>query len=92
MSELVVYCLESGLYIIIKQMSLVRYPKYYLQFLIIFRPSVQPVISIGLAVLIVYSIFKVLKKDWIFLIALIFLLPASQAHFGKYLGGGCGVY
>jgi hypothetical protein len=29
-------------------------------------------------VLIVYSIFKVIKKDWIFLIALVILLPASQ--------------
>ena len=50
----------------------------YLEFLKNFPPSIQPVISIGLAILIVYSIFKVLKKDWIFLIALILLLPASK--------------
>ena len=51
----------------------------YLEFLKNFPPSVQPVISIGLAVLIIYSIFKVLKKDWIFLIALIILLFARLA-------------
>jgi len=50
----------------------------YLEFLRNFPPSVQPVISIGLAVLIIYSIFKVLKKDWIFLIALVLLLPGSK--------------
>lgn len=50
----------------------------YLEFLKNFPASVQPVISIGLAVLIIYSIFKVLKKDWIFLIALVLLLPGSK--------------
>ena len=38
----------------------------------------QPVISIALAVFIIYSIFKVIKKDWIFLIALLILLPGSK--------------
>jgi hypothetical protein len=50
----------------------------YLQFLNNFPAGVRPEISIGLAILIVYSIFKVLKKDWIFLIALVLLLPASK--------------
>ena len=50
----------------------------YLQFLANFPVSVRPVISIALAVLVVYAIFKVIKKDWIFLIALIILLPASK--------------
>ena len=59
-------------------MSLADIQSTYLEFLKNFPPGVQPVISIGLAVLIVYSIFKVIKKDWIFLIALIILLPASQ--------------
>ncbi len=49
----------------------------YLEFLKNFPVGLQPVISIGIAVLIVYSIFKVVKKDWIFLIALIILLPGS---------------
>ncbi len=50
----------------------------YLEFLKNFPAGLQPVISIGLAVLIIYSIFKVIKKDWIFLIALVILLPASK--------------
>ena len=59
-------------------MSLGDIQSTYLQFLSNFPVSLRPLISIGLAVLIVYSIFKVLKKDWIFLIALLILLPASQ--------------
>ncbi|MCX6797177.1 MAG: hypothetical protein NTX98_01730 [Candidatus Doudnabacteria bacterium] len=49
----------------------------YLQFLSNFPVNLRPIISIGLAVLIIYSIFKVIKKDFIFLIALVILLPAS---------------
>jgi len=59
-------------------MSLADIQNIYLQFLLNFPVSLRPVISIGVAVLIVYSIFKVIKKDWIFLIALVILLPASQ--------------
>ena len=59
-------------------MSLSDIQNLYLEFLKNFPVSIQPLISIGLAVLIVYSIFKVIKKDWIFLIALIVLLPASK--------------
>jgi hypothetical protein len=50
----------------------------YLEFLKNFPSALQPVISIGVAILIVYAIFKVIKKDWIFLIALVILLPASK--------------
>ena len=49
----------------------------YVQFLSNFPETLRPVISIGLAVLLVYAIFKVIKKDFIYLIALIILLPAS---------------
>lgn len=59
-------------------MTIADIQSLYLQFLNNFPASLQPLISIGLAVLIVYSIFKVIKKDWIFLIALVILLPASQ--------------
>jgi hypothetical protein len=59
-------------------MSLSDIQSLYLQFLNNFPVTLRPLISIGLAVLIVYSIFKVIKKDWIFLIALVILLPASQ--------------
>jgi len=50
----------------------------YLEFLANFPESLRPVISIALAVLVVYSIFKVIKKDFVFLIALIIILPASK--------------
>lgn len=49
----------------------------YIQFLSNFPVNTRPVISIALAVLLVYSIFKVVKKDFIFIIALVILLPAS---------------
>lgn len=49
----------------------------YLQFLNNFPVNFRPIISIVLAVLIVYAIFKVIKKDFIFLIVLIVLLPGS---------------
>ena len=65
-------------YAIIKPMSLSEIQNLYLEFLRNFPAPVQPVISIGLAVLIVYSIIKVIKKDWIFLIALVILLPGSK--------------
>ena len=49
----------------------------YLQFLNNFPEHLRPVVSIVLAVLIVYSVFKVVKKDFVFLIVLIVLLPGS---------------
>ena len=58
--------------------SVTQAQSLYLEFLTNFPPNLRPLISIGLAVLIVYSIFKVLKKDWIFLIALVILLPAAR--------------
>lgn len=49
----------------------------YLEFLQNFPENLRPVISLGLALLIVYSIFKIVKKDFIFIIVLIVLLPGS---------------
>ena len=59
-------------------MSLSDLQNLYLQFLNNFPPSLQPIISIGLVIVIIYSLFKVIKKDWIFLIALVILLPGSK--------------
>ncbi len=50
----------------------------YLQFLSNFPEGVRPLVSAALAVFLVYSVIKVIKKDFIFLIALIVLLPASM--------------
>ncbi len=49
----------------------------YLQFLGNFPVGVRPIVSIGLAVLIVYSIFKIVKQDFLWIIVLIILLPGS---------------
>ena len=59
-------------------MSLGDIQNLYLEFLKNFPVSLQPVISVGVAVLLIYSIFKVVKKDWIFIVALVILLPASK--------------
>lgn len=59
-------------------MSLTDIQNLYLEFLNNFPANTRPIISIGLAIIVVYSIFKVIKKDWIFLIALIILLPGSK--------------
>jgi hypothetical protein len=49
----------------------------YLEFLQNFPSGIQPIISIGLAVLVVFSVIKVIKKQFIFLIVLVVLLPGS---------------
>jgi hypothetical protein len=49
----------------------------YIIFLSYFPVWFQPVISIVLAVILVVSAFQVVKRNFIFLIALVVLLPAS---------------
>ena len=70
-------------------MSLTDIQNLYLQFLNNFPPSLQPIISIRFTmVLIIYSLFKVVKKDWIFIIALIILLPGSKPIYREASGRG----
>ena len=59
-------------------MSLADIQNLYLEFLKNFPVNLQPIISIGMAVLIVFAIIKVIKKDWIYLIVLVLLLPGSK--------------
>ncbi len=49
----------------------------YRSFLDYFPGFLQPVVSLALAVLLVYSIFQSLRRNFIFLIVLVVLLPAS---------------
>lgn len=49
----------------------------YLEFLLNFPENLRPLVSIGLAVLLVYALFKVVKKQFIYIVALVVLLPAS---------------
>ncbi len=49
----------------------------YSQFLGFFPQSMHGVVSLVLAVLLVIGIVKVIKKDFIYIILLVVLLPAS---------------
>lgn len=49
----------------------------YLQFINIFSAGVRPIVSIVMAVFLVYSVVQVVKRNFIYLILLVVLLPAS---------------
>ena len=49
----------------------------YLQFLQNFPAAVQPFVSIIFAILIIYTIYRIIKQDFIFIIALAILVPTS---------------
>ncbi len=49
----------------------------YHHFINIFPHGTQWAVSLALAALLVYAIYKTLKKNFIFIILLIILLPAS---------------
>jgi len=49
----------------------------YNQFLNYFPSNFHGIVSLALAVLIIIGVFKVIKKDFIYLILLVVLLPAS---------------
>ncbi len=61
-----------------EHLTLTGVENLYMQFLNNFPPHVQPIISIILAALIVYSVLRVIRKDFIFLIALVVLVPGSR--------------
>lgn len=49
----------------------------YNQFLSFFPPNLHGLVSLGLAVLIVIAILQILKKNFVYIILLVVLLPAS---------------
>ena len=49
----------------------------YLEFLANFPAGVRPFASLFLAVLLAYAVFKIIKKEFIYLLILIILLPGS---------------
>ncbi len=53
----------------------------YTQFINIFPHGMQWTVSVVLAVLLIYAIYKILKKNFIFIILLVILLPASAPIF-----------
>ncbi len=58
-------------------MSVTQIENIYIQFLQNFPVGIQPIVSILLVVIVVYAIFRIIKKDWIFIIILVILLPGS---------------
>lgn len=50
----------------------------YEQFLNYFPSSLHWVVSFALAILLIYAIFQILKRNFIWLILLVILLPASM--------------
>lgn len=53
------------------------FQELYNNFLNFFPGFLHPYISVLLAIFLIYSIFQVLKRNFIFLILLIVLLPAA---------------
>jgi hypothetical protein len=53
------------------------FQEVYTQFLANFPGWLHPFISLALAALLVYSIFQVIKQNFVYLILLVILLPAS---------------
>jgi hypothetical protein len=51
--------------------------QFYLDFLNIFPSFLHPFVSLGLAILLIVSVIQVLKKNFIYIIVLVILLPAS---------------
>jgi hypothetical protein len=49
----------------------------YNQFLSFFPASLHGVVSLALAALIAYGVIKVIRKDFIYIVLLVVLLPAS---------------
>jgi hypothetical protein len=63
----------------------------YAQFLTNFPAGIQPMVSIVLAILIIYVVYRIIRKDFIFLIALVILVPASIPVLKSIWGGIVGV-
>lgn len=49
----------------------------YNQFLSYFPSQLHGIVSIALAILIIIAVFKVIKREFIYIILLVVLLPAS---------------
>ena len=58
-------------------MFIQQFEQLYKELISVFPHFLQPFVSIALAVLLVYSVFQTIKKNFIFIIVLIILLPTS---------------
>ncbi|MFZ2523176.1 MAG: hypothetical protein WAW92_02205 [Minisyncoccia bacterium] len=57
--------------------SLQRAQDIYTQFLNNFPIQYQPVVSVIIGVFIVYVVYRIIKRDFIFIVLLVVLVPAS---------------
>jgi hypothetical protein len=62
---------------IISSVALERVYELYYRFLAYFPPSLHGVVSFALAVLLIYAAYKVIKRNFVYLILLVLLLPQS---------------
>lgn len=54
-----------------------RIQDIYVQFLANFPIQYQPVVSVVVGLIIVYVVYRIVKRDFIFILALVFLVPTS---------------
>ncbi|MFZ2621343.1 MAG: hypothetical protein WAX85_00050 [Minisyncoccia bacterium] len=59
----------------------------YTQFLNNFPITYQPVVSAVIAILIIYTIYRIIRRDFIFLIALAVFVPTSIPVFKSVWAG-----
>jgi hypothetical protein len=64
-----------------------RIQDIYLQFLEKFPLAYQPYVSIAVGALLIYVIYRVIKRDFIFIVALIILVPTSIPVFKSVWSG-----
>lgn len=57
--------------------NLARVQDLYVQFLNNFPVSFQPVVSVAVGLFIIYVIYRIIKRDFIFIVLLVILVPTS---------------
>lgn len=67
----------TGIIDIIKSYYPDKIEAWYLQFLHYFPVQFQSIVSIGFALLFIYAVIRILKKDFIFIVLLVILVPTS---------------
>lgn len=64
-----------------------RIQDIYLQFLANFPIQYQPMVSVVVGLVIVYVVYRIIKRDFIFILALVFLVPTSIPVLESIWGG-----
>lgn len=64
-----------------------RIQDIYLQFLANFPVQFQPMVSVAVGLIIVFVVYRIIKRDFIFIIALVILVPTSVPVLKSVWGG-----